>query len=233
MKCEQCDREFNSEEGLNQHMRDKHGVGKEKKEAVETGYQKKYKKKRNVKKPLGYVLVILIIIGLGYWAVAGVPQRPKVNLGALGSTHIHQDFRMYLDRTVVDFSQPSYQLQNQYVHFEGGDGNIHHVHTTGATLAYALDALHIRASPDCITVAGKEYCSELISNNTEDKIVKYIVDGDANSNYLDYVMQDLDKILIYYGPNNETLIQEQIALIPDDAKNAADEPGLPSHIPQI
>ena len=236
MKCDQCNKEFESEEGFNQHMRDKHGIGKEKKATASTNIsQTKYKKRRNVKKPLAYLLVILIIVGLGYLAISALPDKPKVNLGALGSTHIHQDFRMYVDGTIVDFGQSSYQLQNQYVHFEGGDGNIHHVHATGATLAYALDALRIRAKPDCITL-DKKYCTTQTtpwtSGTPQDKIVKYIVNGDASPNYLDYVMQDLDKILIYYGPNNETLIQEQIALIPDDAKTEGATPGLPSHVPR-
>ncbi|MBI4162889.1 MAG: hypothetical protein HY513_04345 [Candidatus Aenigmarchaeota archaeon] len=223
MKCDQCSREFQSEEGYNQHMRDKHGVGKEKKEAP-VAQQHKYKKKRSMK-PVAYVLVVLIIIGLGYWAVSAMPQKPKVNLGSLGSTHIHQDFRAYIDGTIVDFSQPSYQLQNQYVHFEGGDGNVHHVHATGATLAYALDALRIRANASCITV-GRQYCT------SGDKVVKYFVNGDDNSNYLDYVMKDLDKILVYYGTDNETLMQEQINLIPDKAKNQDKTDELPSHIPR-
>ena len=66
---------------------------------------------------------------------------------------------------------------------------------------------------DCITPDDKEkLCSD--GNNK----LKFFVNGKENNEFENYVFNDLDKILISYGNENQEQIKNQLDSITDFAK---------------
>ncbi len=186
-KCDQCGREFGTGQGLEQHKQDMHGAGKGKKRIAVI---------------MAIIIAIVAVIGIGYYAATSVPApAPRTVVGPVGSTHIHHDFKLYVNGIAVDFSQPKYQLRSRLVHFEDGDGFVIHTHATGMTLGYMLNTLGIQLTPDCIKIDGANHC------NDGNKTVKMYVNGGPNNEFGDYLMKDLDKILVSYGNETDLTVQ--------------------------
>ncbi len=210
-KCDQCDREFNTEQGLEQHKSDKHGVSRHEKKEVKK--QREEERKEEIgkkisskkKKRLAIIaIIIMAVIGVGYYVATSIPASTSgVVVGPAGSTHIHHDFKLYVNGQAIDFSQPKYQLRSRLVHFEGGDGFVIHTHATGMTLGYMLNTLGIQLAPGCIKVDSTNYCDD------GSKTLKVYVNGEQTGNG-DYLMKDLDKILVSYGSEN---VAEQLESI--------------------
>ena len=67
---------------------------------------------------------------------------------------------------------------------------------------------------ECITLESKEkFCNE------GNKKLKFFVNGKESNEFENYVFNDLDKILISYGDENQEEIKNQLAEITDFAKN--------------
>lgn len=214
-KCEKCGREFNTEEGLNQHAADKHGMSRHEKKEMKKQREEERKeeinkkiKKGKIKKWAIIAVVIIALVGIGYVIATSIPPSSGTVVGPPGSTHIHHDFKMYVNGNAVDFSQPKYQLRSRVVHFEDGDGNVMHTHATGMTLGYALNTMGIQLT-ECLAIDEIKHC------NDGNKTVKVYVNGAANSEFGDYLMKDLDKILVSYGSEP---VEPQLASITNLAR---------------
>lgn len=216
VKCEPCNRDFESAEALSQHNRDKHGAGKEsktenkekeqqaKKEHKESELEKSLKAKK-IRRVAKYSIVLLVLITLLYLTITSLGSSPaarlREGLGAVGSQHVHVDFKVYLDGRVVDFSQPRYQVRAQHVHVEGGDGGVIHVHATGVKIGYFFSTLGMKFNSTCFVSDNRNYC------NNENKTLKFFVNDAPAGELENYVLQSMDKILISYG--NETALDNQ------------------------
>jgi len=216
--CEQCGREFQNEEGLAQHNRDKHSIGKEgkaekmvieqqaKKEQKESELEKSIKTKK-MKRIVKYSIFLIIMIVLLYFVISSLGSssplsRLREGMGPLNSDHKHADIKAYLDGRAVDFSQPKYQVKAQHVHMEGGDGVVIHMHATGVRLGYFLYTLGMKFNQTCFTIDKADYCS-----NSE-KALKFLVNGVPNDEWEYYALKSMDKILISYG--RETNLTSQL-----------------------
>ena len=140
------------------------------------------------------IIAILFLYGCG----AG-----KNNFGQLGSAHKHADIKVYVSGNQIDLGLPKYQLQSKMVHFEDGDGDVVHVHATGITLGYMLETLGINIGNECLTLdTGNRYCT-----NDNAKLGVFAkgkgTDWEQISYPDEYVIQDMDKILVNYGAENE------------------------------
>ncbi len=201
--CDVCSRRFKTADALSQHKSDKHSS---KHDATVT------KSKISTGKILAYAIPVLVIGLIGYglfWALTA----SNTGMGAPGSTHTHQDFKMYINGNQIDFSQSKYQRpQNPYVHMEGGDGDVIHKHATGVVLRVFLKSVDINVDSNCLTMdTGEKYC------NGDGKTLKLYINGKTSNNW-DYDLQDLDKILVSYGNEPEDAIKQQLASITDKAK---------------
>ena len=224
-RCEPCNREFQSDEALAQHNRDRHGEGKEskaenkevmqqeKKERKESELEKSLKTKK-IKRAAKYGVALLIVVILLYFIIISLGSSPtsklREGLGAAGSQHVHTDFKVYLDGRAVDFSQPRYQVRAQHVHVEGGDGDVIHVHATGVKMGYFFSTLGMKFNQTCFAVDGRNYC------NNENKTLKFFVNEVPSDELENYVLQSMDKILISYG--NETDLTSQFNSITNKAE---------------
>ena len=169
-------------------------------------------------------LTILLILFLWQWISKGSlvnqlnnqanllqnynDQLSKLSgIGPLKSTHIHADIKLYIGAQSIDFSQKKYQLASSYIHFEDGIGDVAHIHATGLTTGHLFKSLNGDINQDCLTFEGKSHCNE---NN---KILKFYVNGKSNDEFGYYILKDLDKVLVSYGTENDSEIQNQLSSV--------------------
>lgn len=153
------------------------------------------------------VIIALLVV------LAGCRQQP---IGPVGSTHIHADYKVYLDGQELDFAKREYMVKAQYVHIEGMDGEVIHVHATGVTIGDYFKTLGMQLTNKCFVfdkpLSGKKkFCAD------ESNTLKFYVNGEQNDLYGDYLIGDLDKILVSYGPMDEN-VAEQLASVTDKAR---------------
>ncbi len=200
-KCQKCEASFASQSALNDHVNAKHY------ESPKQNVTSKFKK------PLIYLFAIFLLVNVivfGWLIYSSSASTPAI--GAVGSTHIHQDFKVYLNGNVIDFSQGKYQVRAPSVHVEDNDGDVIHVHATRVTIGMFFESLGMKLSPTCFkTDDGISYCND--NNNT----LKFYVNNVSNAQFDKYVLRELDKILISYGAENETAIQMQLNTITNKA----------------
>lgn len=170
------------------------------------------------------VLTILLILFLWQWTSNSslVNQLANLNnqanllqnynsqlsklsgIGPLKSIHTHADVKVYINGKSIDFSQKKYQLATSYIHFEDGLGDVVHIHATGLTMGHLFKSLNGDFNNNCLTLESQTNC------NDGNKRLKFYVNGKQNNEFGYYVMQDLDKILVSYGTENDLEIQKQL-----------------------
>ena len=136
-------------------------------------------------------------------------------IGRLGSTHIHADFKVYINGKEIKVYQEKNLEKNKFTHMHPGqdEEDVIHVHATGITLKQFFNTLNIKLSRNCIILEDrKEFCNEKL------KTLKYYVNDKINDESPDYEIIDLDKILVSYGNESEEEIKNQLLSITDFAK---------------
>lgn len=155
---------------------------------------------------ISIAIIAAVAAGVAYGVYTYAQNPPRTaNFGALGSTHEHTAFRLFINGQSIDFSQPKYQVKSQYVHFENGDGDTIHKHATGVDIGFLFETLGIKFTSECMTMDdGTSYCND--DNNS----LKFLVNGVRNDMYNSYVMMDGDKILLSYGSEGQEEIDAQL-----------------------
>ncbi|TFE72089.1 protein-disulfide isomerase [Methylacidiphilum caldifontis] len=131
--------------------------------------------------------------------------------------HEHADFRVVLEGKPVDFSAAKYQSRfgqeiDPYVHLHHGNGRVLHKHKKGITLGYFFKTLGMELNKNRFVLdTGEKY------EVREGKVLLLFVNGKEEPLLDNYEPQDLDKILIYYGPFDYKLISKEISLVSDEA----------------
>jgi len=200
--CKHCEKQFTSQQALEMHVNAKHAVPVQPK-----GENPLAKHKLTL---IGAGIALIILWGVWTLYVGAVSGS---GVGAVGSTHIHMDIKVYLDGVPVNFGDQKYQLRAQQVHFESGDGDVFHVHATGVTLGYLFETLGGRLSETCISLDGVTKC------NDGTKTLKFYVNGQPNNQFGKYLPRSLDKLSVSYGSETSEQIQRQLATVTDKAKN--------------
>ena len=150
--------------------------------------------------PIIAVIAIIAVISMFLYS----PNLPPSGFGALGSAHTHAAFLVKVNGENIDFSQPQYQVQSDYIHVENGDGTTLHRHATNVTFADFLKSIKmdLDETNNCLvfTNNGTQYC------HNNDNQLRTFINGNPTDSISDYVINDNDRLLVIYG--NET--QEQI-----------------------
>lgn len=127
-------------------------------------------------------------------------------IGILGSQHIHADFKVYINGEALDFTGKDHMAGirsgssvSSFIHVDSGapapeqTGDILHMHATGIPLWIFFDSINLELQES----------------------TKVYINDQLNSQDLNYVFDDLDKILITDGVGD---LQEQLNSITDFAK---------------
>jgi hypothetical protein len=179
---------------------------KKKKSYFDITRKKRIKNLKTIILPI--IAAIVIIAGISIY-VFSQNTLSVAGFGPLGSAHEHAAFLVKVNGQNIDFSQPKYQVQSDYIHVENGDGTTLHRHATNVTFVDFLKSvkMDIDKKNNCLAFTnGTEYCDD------ENNKLRTFINGNSNGSISDYVLNNNDRLLVIYG--NET--DEQIA-------NALDE----------
>jgi len=161
-------------------------------------------------------MVFLILAIILTFFLVGCSE--KTSLGFYGSTHTHMDFKVYVLGNQINFDLPQYQVMEDLTHIENNDGGVIHVHATGMTLGYFFKSLGFGLTDDCFILdTGNQYCN--LGKATLKFYVKNQADWGQIYSPADYILQDLDRILVTYGSEDEEEIQQQRESVSDKAKD--------------
>ncbi|MFB6226097.1 MAG: DsbA family protein [Candidatus Paceibacteria bacterium] len=139
------------------------------------------------------------------------------NTSSKKQVHKHADIAVYINNRKIDLSKPKYQSdgeqhQHKYSHHHDQVGHIIHQHKDGIPLSEHFKSLGMKLTNKCFQLDnGAEYCSN------ENKSLKAFVNGERITNPADYVFEDLDRILISYGPLTGPNIEQQLDSVTDEA----------------
>ena len=163
-------------------------------------------KKRNMLITIGVLVVIAVIVGFAGWKFMTISHNAPggpAGAGALGSEHTHSALLVKIFGDVFDFSLPAYQLKTSWIHFEGGDGTTVHKHAKGVTMGYLFNSLKLKVDDKCFVFQdGRQFCTN------SDYALKFFINDKQVSDIRKYEPMDKDRILITYGAETPTEIQD-------------------------
>ena len=183
---------------------------KEREEKRESFSAKRTAQKRSTSfKALGILAAIGVIAAYSSYEFitmgGDVPGAPE-NAGKLGDEHIHSSMLVRIFGDKFDFSLPNYQIKSSWIHFENQDGDTIHRHASGVELEFLFNSLGIGLDEDCFEFPdGRQFCTN------EDYSLKYFINHKQVNDIRDYVVMEEDRILISYGNDDNSVIEQQLA----------------------
>lgn len=131
--------------------------------------------------------------------------------------HIHTDFLIQTRETVHDLgtaelmSTAEHQLSHD-VHLHDDNGDVLHMHAENVSFVDFLQSIHIDLNQDCLIINDEDYCQ------TGDETLTLFVNEEIwQQDFANYIPQDLDRVLVYYGNLADSPIQNYLDAIPDES----------------
>jgi hypothetical protein len=130
--------------------------------------------------------------------------------------HVHADFHIVINGTQVDLSGEQFQTTSQQelhddLHLHDNNGEVVHIHAEDKTFTEFLNSIGIALTENCVTLDNR-YCS----NDTQR--LKLFVNNERYTDQItEYVPVDDDRILLYYGVDDDAFISERLDAIPADS----------------
>ena len=148
-------------------------------------------------------------------------------IGILGSQHSHADFKVYVNGQAVDFSDKDHMGRmtknlpvSSLIHVDSGApapekaGDLLHMHAANVPLGLFFKSIGMNFIKNSLTLDDGR-----VMKNENGNTLKFYINGKKVDSLDNYVFQDLDKILISYGPAKDAEISQQMNSITDFAKN--------------
>ena len=183
---------------------------KERESYVEKHQKQKIKYKLIALGVFGGIIAVLAITSYNFYELSSTvtPKGVPVGAGPLGGIHIHAGLLTMIYGQMFDYSSPAYQLKSPYIHFEKDNGETVHMHATNVTLGFLFDSIHIGLNDQCFVFPDKrQFCSN------EKYTLKFYINHQKVPSIRDYVFKNGDRILISYGNENQTQINDQLARV--------------------
>lgn len=169
-------------------------------------------KRKNMLIGLGVLAVIAGIVAFASWTFieksSTDPLRGPPGAGPLNDEHEHASLLVRIHGDKFDFSLPPYQVKSPYIHFEGEDGNTIHRHASNVPLGFLFDSIKIGFTDDCFIFPDQTPQHTFCTN--EDYSLKFYVNHEKVESLKNYVIEEGDRILISYGNQNQTEIDDQL-----------------------
>jgi len=154
-------------------------------------------KRKNMLIAIGVFAIIAVIVGYSVWVFINMTDTSiggPENAGPRGSAHDHASILVKIFGDTFEFSGPSFQIKDSWIHFEGRDGSTIHKHATGVTLGYLFETLAIGLDDQCYVFPdGKSFCTN------DDYTLKFFINSEQVPDIRDYEIMEDDKVLIIFG----------------------------------
>jgi hypothetical protein len=176
--------------------------------------RQKSQKQKNMLIAAGVIAAIVAIIafaGYHYYeklTISGTTMSGPPGAGKLGGEHEHAAMLVRIFSDKFDFSLPDYQVKSPYIHFESGNGDTIHRHAANVNLGFLFKSLKIGFDDECFVFPDKK--PEHTFCNNEDYSFKYYINHEKVSKISDYVIHEDDRILVLYGNENQTQIDNYL-----------------------
>lgn len=155
---------------------------------------------------LAFIIIISIVAAINaYYKITSVDKKiaykeiEAQGIEEKAEYHIHSDIVVFLEGELLDLSQEKYQ-SNTYdykdpaIHLHDRNGQILHLHKPDVTLKEFFTTLGIDSSKDCLILdTGAQYCID------DEHILTVLVNGTEVTQSFDYVIQDLDQIVVEFA----------------------------------
>ncbi len=133
------------------------------------------------------------------------------------NTHVHGDLLIVVDGISIDLTQERYQSKaenvlHEDIHLHDNEGDIIHRHDADVTLFEFFESIGFSLTPTCLTLdTGASYCTD------DDTVLHAYVNGNQYSDIGQYIVNDEDRILIYYGKDDQAQIRNYMDAVSDRA----------------
>lgn len=169
-------------------------------------------KRKNTLIGIGVLAVIATIVG--YAAFHFVDKSSTTQeFGRLGDAHEHASLLLRIHGDKFDFSRPDFQVKSPFIHFEGQDGDTIHRHATGVPIGFLFESIKMQLTDECVIFPDKKPEHTFCTN--DDYSLKFYINHEKVSDIADYVLNEDDRILISYGNQNQTEIDDQLRELDD------------------
>ena len=128
--------------------------------------------------------------------------------------HVHSDFLIHINGETLDltndrFMSSAEQVLHDDAHLHDNEDEVLHRHAEGITFISMLESLGFVVEADCISVPdGETYCSD------DTNELQLYVNG-SEADLFEYVNQEEDQVLLYFGPADESAVEALQAEITD------------------
>ena len=175
--------------------------------------KQKSQKQKNQLIAAGVIAGIVAIIAFaGYHYVeklnTGTSMSGPAGAGKLGGEHEHAAILMRIFGDKFNFALPEYQVKSPYIHFESGDGNTIHRHAANVPLGFLFKSVKIGFDDKCLIFPDKKPEHTFCDN--ADYSFKYYINHEKVSTISNYVIKDDDRVLVVYGNENQTQIDNYL-----------------------
>jgi len=170
-------------------------------------------KRKSLLMAAGIFGIIAVIVGYSVFTfmynLGATPGAPP-GAGTLGDEHEHISLLVRLFGDKFEFSSPAYQIKSSWIHFEGSDGNTIHRHSSGVKMGYLFGTLGLGLTDECFVFQSQQgergFCTD---DNFSLKFYINHQQVDGNE-FLGYIGQEDDRVLISYGNETPEEIEEQL-----------------------
>jgi hypothetical protein len=131
--------------------------------------------------------------------------------------HVHSDFLVVINDTKISFTDERYQSSitqtlHPHVHLHDGEDHVVHRHAEGITFSEFLESLGYTLTNECLTTSNDSvYCADT------DNVLALYVNNIPKTIITEYVPNEEDKILLYYGTPDNPNLSTYLNMITDEA----------------
>ena len=137
--------------------------------------------------------------------------------GTQEHVHVHADFAVYLDHEKQTYTDDRYQshqgaVKHPSLHLHSNDDHVVHRHADGVTMGDFFTSLGYRVSnTELTTDSGTVY------QNSGTEQLLFFVNGQIHEDFINYIFQDEDQLLLYFGDPDDPRIETYLESITDEA----------------
>lgn len=209
-RCEECQKDFTSKEALDQHNRDKHGIGiksrhelkqlKKEEREKQQDLEKKAVERRNLLKKAIYIIIPIAVIGLAY-AFLSLQETPTNN--AIDNSDI-PNYPIHWHPKLEIIIKGQQQTIPPNLGLTGAAHQPIHTHDSTGVLHYENNRPtfeNMRLGYFFEKVWRKTFKSTCILNycNGDEGTVKMFVNNLENNEFENYIPKDADEITIEFS----------------------------------